>query len=405
MVIGLAGRAFLVAVGLVVAAQDAVPGAVALVDQMLPAVLPQLLVGLPIALLAGARGQHGGGGQRFGLYPVVLVGVVERAVAVEAIDHAAVFVIPGLRERVIEKLLRLGQVPRLGRVAFQDQQQLGPFGLVAGLETPRLEDVAAVVEVVIPVHRPVGAVMLPHQSAGQRGLAIDHVLGQQFRPCQVARLAGGRIGGQPRLAGVHVGVLPAVVAEVPVRIRLVGVEAVVGVPEPLFHQLPGFVEPVLGLGDAGMERLGVGQRHERQAIAMLAGVGDHAIAQLPRIAAGLRVAMRLPKVIQAVLQRLLVRRVAERLPRHGVVVDEARAAYEMPPAAIVDAAVVAEVVKKTARRIDAPRVIETHDASGMPKQKFARAKIGERLAGSAFAECHVCLPHKPGRWTGTAARD
>ena len=33
-------------------------------------------------------------------------------------------VIPGLRERVIEKLLRLGQVPRLGRVAFQDQQQL-----------------------------------------------------------------------------------------------------------------------------------------------------------------------------------------------------------------------------------------------------------------------------------------
>src|SRR5471032_3176560 len=58
VVIDLAGRAFLVGQFAVVRTEDAVPGAVLVVDEMLPAVAPDFVVPGPVARLAGAVPQQ-----------------------------------------------------------------------------------------------------------------------------------------------------------------------------------------------------------------------------------------------------------------------------------------------------------------------------------------------------------
>src|SRR5690606_5377671 len=84
VVVGLARRALLVAEPGVVRAEDAVPGAVPVVDEVGPAVAPQPLVPVPVPRLAGALRQQRGGGQRLGLHPEVLVGVVHRTIRIVA---------------------------------------------------------------------------------------------------------------------------------------------------------------------------------------------------------------------------------------------------------------------------------------------------------------------------------
>src|SRR5690606_17930668 len=90
VVVGLAGRALLVVEPGVVRAEDAVPGAMPVVDEVGPAVGPHAVVPLPVARVASALRQQRGGGQRLGLHPEVLVGVVHRAIRIVAVDHAAV---------------------------------------------------------------------------------------------------------------------------------------------------------------------------------------------------------------------------------------------------------------------------------------------------------------------------
>ena len=75
-------------------------------------------------------------------------------------------------------------VPRLRAMAFEDQQQFGPFGQMPRLVTPRAEDIALVVQVVVPVDRPVGFVVLPYHAAGQAGLAHRDIVGQGFGAVQ-----------------------------------------------------------------------------------------------------------------------------------------------------------------------------------------------------------------------------
>src|SRR5450830_1191899 len=94
MVVDLAGRAFLVRQLGIVGRQDAVPGAMPVVDEMLPAVGPQAVVPVPEAGLARAVGQQRGRGQAFGLHPEVFVVVADGAVRAEAIVDAAVLRVP-----------------------------------------------------------------------------------------------------------------------------------------------------------------------------------------------------------------------------------------------------------------------------------------------------------------------
>src|SRR6185437_12773457 len=168
VVVHLAGRALLVAVFAVVDREDAVPGAVLVVDEVLPRVSPQLVVPRGIAGVAAACVQQGGGGERFGLHPEVLVVVAHAAVGGEAVAEAAMGVVPGVFHCGVEQVARGGQQPVFLAVAlqqqrFEAQQQLGPLGLVAGLEAPRAEQVLGIVPVVVPADAPLGGVVLPHQ--------------------------------------------------------------------------------------------------------------------------------------------------------------------------------------------------------------------------------------------------
>ena len=121
----------------------------------------------------------------------------------------------------VEEMAGGGQQPCgalcLGQSSFQLQQQLGPFGEVADLVAPGAEDVGVVVPVVVPVDRPVAAIVLPDEAAGQRGLALGDVLGERDGARQEGFVAGGFMRREHRLATVHVGILAAVAADLPVR--------------------------------------------------------------------------------------------------------------------------------------------------------------------------------------------
>ena len=66
-----------------------------------------------------------------------------------------------------------------------------------------------------PSRRPVHVVVLPHQAVGLAAWRRRHVSASASARSQIARLVAGLIRGQHRFAHVHVGVLAAVVAEVP----------------------------------------------------------------------------------------------------------------------------------------------------------------------------------------------
>ncbi|MNT50738.1 hypothetical protein D3C72_1876700 [compost metagenome] len=169
MIVHLPRVALLARVVAIGAVQDAKPRALFVVHKMLPAVGPDAVVPLPVALIARAHSQHGSRGHAFGLHPVVFAVVADAAVGRHAVVQAAVVGIPAAFYGGIEQALCAGQVPVGGQQGIKLQQQLGPFGLVADLVAPGAEDVAAVVAVVVPVHRPVGMEVLPHPALGRRG--------------------------------------------------------------------------------------------------------------------------------------------------------------------------------------------------------------------------------------------
>src|SRR5438067_12917153 len=104
VIVGLARRALFVAVLAVGGIEDAVPRTVPVVDEVLPAVLPEAVVPVPVAAFAGAYGEQRRRSDAFGLDPEVLVAVADRplvvrGVAVEAVDEAAVAAVPAMLGR------------------------------------------------------------------------------------------------------------------------------------------------------------------------------------------------------------------------------------------------------------------------------------------------------------------
>src|SRR5438445_13831952 len=116
VVVGAARRALLVAVLAVGGIEDAVPRAMPVVDEVLPAVRPDPVVPVPVAAFAGAHGEQRRGGDAFGLDPEVFVAVADRplvvlGVAVEAVDEAAVTAVPAMLGRSGEELAGAVQPP------------------------------------------------------------------------------------------------------------------------------------------------------------------------------------------------------------------------------------------------------------------------------------------------------
>ena len=233
-----------------------------------------------------------------------------------------------------------------------------------------------IVLVVVPVHVPMGIVVLPYQPARLGRLSAGDVIGEGEGALEVAALATGLPGGEHRLAQVHVGVLAAVGAEVPVGVGLVAVEPGLGFPETPFQELPGFLHPGGGV-EAGLARAGVGEQHEGDAVGMVGAVLGAAVADRPGITAGGRVAVHLAQIGESVAGHVQVRGRSEFARGHRIVVDEARAAHQVAMAGVVDASVVLEVLEKTAGRVEHVRLVEGEDAGDVLAQEGGTAKIGK----------------------------
>jgi len=133
--------------------------------------------------------------------------------------------------------------------------------------------------------------------------------------------------------------------------------------------------------EARFQRLRIRQHDEREAVAMIGGVGDIAAVERPRVAAGLRIAMKLAQVFNAMPHATTVLIESEVFVRHRVVENEPRARHEMPRRAVVDRAVVLVEMIKTARRVHAVRVIERQGPQNVIEQELTRTEVGIRSRG------------------------
>jgi hypothetical protein len=148
---------------------------------------------------------------------------------------------------VSKKRGRVPPAPACGRRSLSNSSSLAHSVRWPGWK-PQGRKMLLVVAVVVPVHRPVGPVVLPHQTAGQRGLAHGDVLGQQRGAVEVARFAGGVVGGQQGFAQVHVGVLAAVGLHRQSGVASSAYRPCCGFPEALLQQVEGLAMPAWAPG-------------------------------------------------------------------------------------------------------------------------------------------------------------
>ena len=374
-----------------------------MVDKVLPGVGPDAVVPLPIRVVAAAHRQPRGGGQTFGLHPEVFVAVADRAVWRKSIDQATVDSVPAALHRGVEQMTRCFVKPGRRGIAdapFQLQQQLGPFGQMAGLEPPRAKNIAFVMAVVIPVGRPVGVVVLPDQTIGQRCLAAGDGMSQGQRAVEIALFAGGGVRSQHRLAGVHVRVLAAVGAELPIGRGFVGVERVGRLPKAAFHQLESLGDAFARARHASLGGMGMSQQHEGQAVAVVAAVlhGGAAVVpvDLPGVAL-LRLGMHLAHKGQGMGH--IGHRFAEPAPGQRLVEDEARAADEVAGAAVVDAAVVLEEVEVAAGRVACAGGVKVQRVAHVGQQHVGVSQVRNGGHGSTLSRRNFSSSSAIWAWT------
>ena len=291
--------------------------------------------------------------------------------------HAAVLLVPASRQRGVEQPHRGRRLPRLGTVALQDQQQLGPLDEVPGQVTVGPEQILGVVAVVLPVVLPVGGVVLPDQPLCRRRQLDTDSLRQGERPVEIPVLAGGFERRKHRLAQVHVGVLAPVGSDIlPVARRdLVRVETRAGIPESLFQQLEHLAGKGVRSGYAGPGSHGGGKQYERVAVAMPSAVLYPAWPEHPREAA-VALPVRGLQERDAVRRRRPVLAAGEQLGGDRVVEYEAAGAHQVLGVAVVDGAIVGELVDvATALGVDARRVIEVDDPPDVPAQRLRVAVV------------------------------
>ncbi len=118
---------------------------------------------------------------------------------------------------------------------------------------------------------------------------------------------------------MHVGVLAAVVPELPVGIGLVAGETGVGFPVALFEQDPGFVHPAFRFLEPGLQRGGIGEQLESHAGGLIRTVLGLSVANRPVVAAVGGVVMHLAQTAQAVLCGIEIFGFAKLQPGHRVV--------------------------------------------------------------------------------------
>ncbi len=152
----------------------------------------------------------------------------------------------------------------------------------------------------------------------------------------------------------------------------------------MLHQLEGFRQVTACLADSGAKRVGIGEEHERQPVAVIGAVQHAIFAQQPGIATCPGIAVHPAQKIDAVRDGIAILGPAELAIGHGVVEYEARAAHQVAGVRIVDRAVVPEEMKEAAARVDGARVIERHGVLDVIEQELAAAEVGMRVAGGGI---------------------
>ena len=350
-----------------------------MIDEMRPAVAPNFVVPVPKPLAARAVREQRGGGERLRLHPEVLVVIADLAVGTEAVAQAAVLVVPGVRERRVEQLDGARHEPGQRPMPLEDQQQLGPFRLVPRLEAPRPKDVRAVFLVVMPIDGPVGMKVLPDEPVRQLRLTLGDVRRDALGAIEVDEMPRRLVGREKCLGRMHVRVLAAVGRDVPVGRRFIGVKARRRVPKPALHQFECFGDLQPGLFDAGHGGMGLREQHEREAVAVPGAVDGPlfpvAPLDFPVVPAMDWIPVRVAQECKPMARVLEIERIAEMPVRHRVVEDEAATADEVTRTAVVDRAVVLEIVKEAARRVVDRRRIERQRVGDMLEQERAIAEI------------------------------
>ena len=238
-------------------------------------------------------------------------------------------------------------MPVGGGQHIQLQQQLGPLGLVPDLKTPRPEDVGAVVAVVVPVDRPVTVKVLqdpPLAALSERGLALADTQGQLLGTQQVTRLARGAKRGHQCLTGMHVGVLPAIVRQAPLRRGLIGIQPRRWLPEMAFSRVKRFGQPLPCFAQARFTGARIRQHDKRHAVAMPCGV-QHCRPPLvpvdqPCIPTGGGVEKCGAQEPHCMRHALAVGLIASQLPQQGMGDHEPRGADQVTRALVIDRAIV-----------------------------------------------------------------
>ena len=168
----------------------------------------------------------------------------------------------------------------------EDQQQLRPLGLVAGLEAPRTEDVAAIALVVVPVDRPVRLVVFPDEPVRQATPAGSPCCRRAARRDRDSACPSSprRLRASPRTrACSRSGRDSRTLASRPwLRRRRARVRR----PRSVLHQVPRFVEVCARFFEAGFERFRIREHDEREPVAVVRAVRRRRRpSSRPRIAA------------------------------------------------------------------------------------------------------------------------
>mmetsp|Transcript_71315 Transcript_71315/g.170359 ORF Transcript_71315/g.170359 Transcript_71315/m.170359 type:complete len:359 (-) Transcript_71315:63-1139(-) len=348
---------------------------------VLPAVVPQGAVLLHVARVLRGLVEQRRRGKRLALDPEVLLLVTPLPVGPKAVHEAAVLGVPGQVPGAIEQLLRSAHHPKLRAVAMDVEEVLGPLDLVARLEAPGPVDVGGVVLVVLPVNFKVHGVVLPHEAPAFLRQPLGKGLRKHLRTVQVARLLGRLIGGDQRLAHVHVGVLtPVAVVHNPFRADGVQVRALPRQPELLLEHLEDPRHLGVILGHSSCSRSCVSSKDESIAIRLLHHVLRLVLPHGEGIALLRWHVVHLLDVLQAVLADVQQLSVMQQLARQHEVDHHPCGRHDLPEVLVELRPIYAEALKEAARGILRPGLVKADDVADVLHQELLAEELVRLLA-------------------------
>jgi hypothetical protein len=187
------------------------------------------------------------------------------------------------------------------------------------------------------------------------------------------------VARKAEIAGVHVGVLAAVVRQHPIGRCLVGVQARRGLPEALLGGIKGFAQPASRFRHPGFQSPRIGQHHKRHAVAVPRAVQHRGAAALPVDEPGVParggVEKRGAQERERVSHPLLVPRLARRAVKHGMRDDKARGADQVAGVRVVDRAVVQEEVVHAATGVGGHGIVKRHGFAQVLAQEVGGAEV------------------------------